>query len=343
MKLTYDRPRPILFFREQLKSPYTRGGQLFHLIRHWLRGFSSEQASLLDVTDSSKLYLKDFLKYRITTNTNHHIWPILHDKLFFHLYMTGRLNVTPLLFIVINGGVQAVDKEYTRDLFVKDLQLGQSFVIKPLLGGGGKGLYFIEPRQQEFQINKKACSLDQIEDLLNALSYHGVYRHVQQHSKLAKIFPETTNTLRILSCTDKSGTPHIVAARLRIGSRKSYPTDNFQQGGFVGYIDPKTGSVTEVLSRNEDQGKQAQNLHPDSGTSMIGLSIPFWEEIKNKLHQFLQENPAFDLVGWDVLIGEHDFYFIEGNHNPGLFSIFMFEDLNQLPILKEFCRHKALI
>lgn len=343
MILVYNKMRPGLFIREQFKSPYTRATQLNRLTKYWLQGYSSEQIALLDVADSNKLYLKDFFKYHITNNTNLNVWPILHDKLFFHLHMAGHLPVVPLLFAVVNGKVHAIDQTFSRKDFLEELQQGQSFVIKPLQGGGGKGLYFIESDSQGLKINKKASSVDQIDSLLNTLPYHGLYHHVSQHSELATIFPDTANTLRLLTCVDRTGAPHLIAGRLRIGSKASYPTDNFQQGGLVGKIEPTSGEVIEVFSHNNTSGKISQPCHPDNGHQIIGLTIPLWREICAHFLNFLKDFPAFDLVGWDILVTENDFVVLEGNHNPGMFSIFMFDDLNHLPIFKEFCRHKALI
>lgn len=332
------------FLLVNLKNNLTYKHNLIYLARFWLKGFHTEHIALFDLKNNDhKKYLNDTCRYKITLGTNVHVWPILHDKLFFDSFMHDKLPVVPMLFFLKNGDYNKINKDFDRTSFLNQIDEGLSFVIKPIQGGMGEGLYFIKSENGQLRINGKSTNLKEIEDLLNMLEYHGCYPFVKQHPTLSEIYDQTTNTLRVTSYITNSGKPKIFGAILRAGTKDSIPVDNFSQGGLSLFIDQDEGVTISAFTRGRRGEKIMVECHPDSNKKLVGIVIPFWQEIKSSIIEFHNQFPSFDLVGWDVIPGEDKFYIIEGNHNPSLRSTLIHKNLEDDPDFKEFFKKRGII
>ena len=209
-------------------------------------------------------------------------------------------------------------------------------------GGGGQEVAFVAADSSGYRINGRRHDRHGLQAWFAALNYHGVYPYIEQHPALAALYPATVNTLRLLTLTDDDGEPVIASVRLRIGSAASCPVDNFERGGLVCRVDPQQGVVKEAIVRTANHGVARCDHHPQSGTEITGLRIPYWNELRTELLAFLARNRAFDMVGWDVLIGSEGYQLIEGNHNPGLLTTCLFDDPHEGALLGRFLQRKGL-
>lgn len=125
--------------------------------------------------------------------------------------------------------------------------------------------------------------------------------------------PSSLNTLRFVTCIDRSGMPHIIATAFRMGNGKSH-TDNIVTGGIACYVDSETGIV--ITDGLNVEGKFFPE-HPFSKIRFKGFQIPKWKEAKELVLGLAMEVPEARFVGWDVVLTEKGFDILEGNIPPG--------------------------
>ena len=134
---------------------------------------------------------------------------------------------------------------------------------------------------------------------------------VRQHERMAALNPTSVNTIRIM--TYRSGMEVLlVYAVVRIG-RKGEVIDNQSVGGMSAQIDDE-GKLCKYAFGVAGDDKIEKT---DSGIVLEGYEIPSYKEaieIVKKLHYKL---PLFDLIGWDLAIGEDgEPILIEWNGEP---------------------------
>jgi len=135
----------------------------------------------------------------------------------------------------------------------------------------------------------------------------------------------------------------LLGAQLRVGNRTSAPLDSFFYQGGLSVSIGLDGTTRNAVQRNASGAKELHPRHPDSGSQLVGVSVPHWDETLAMLLGFQREVPAFDFVGWDVLITEEGPVVIEGNHNPGLRTLLVHHDLSELPEFRAFCVERRLL
>ena len=119
---------------------------------------------------------------------------------------------------------------------------------------------------------------------------------VVQHEKMASLCPTSVNTCRIATLLgDKQ--QGIVYAFLRIGNGKVM--DNVDCGGMAARIDLKTG---RLLTVGADKQGNTFTKHPMTDTSIIGFTIPYWEEAKAMCMEAASMIPQMRFIAWDVAI-----------------------------------------
>jgi hypothetical protein len=344
VELKLTRLRPMEFVAENLRDPQTWRNGWGKLLPMWCRGFTTEHVLLFGLNPSNwRDYPKDILRYRITLNTNRHVWPVLHDKLVFDGFMKGRLRHVEALFFIVKGGFHEMPGGLDKKGFLRAAVAGQSFVIKPARGGMGTGLLFVAANEDGIRVNGEETSCQELGEMLEGLEFHLGYPFVEPHEALRGLFPAAVNTLRVTAYVGVDGRAALLTPVLRVGSSESAPIDNFCKGGLLVEIDPKTGSCVRALRRNSRGGVESVTHHPESGASLIGLTIPFWQDVRRDILAFHQACPAFDLVGWDVLIGPEGYQVIEGNHNPDLRLPLLFRNLSEEAEFRGFMEERGLI
>ena len=191
--------------------------------------------------------------------------------------------------------------------FKKYLKNKKEIIVKPLSLSCGKGVEKIkvsdyEPEELYNHLIKTERFL--IEDV------------AKQNKEISKIYPESVNTVRIVTLNKK-----VVAAFIRFGNLGNV-VDNFNHDGMVTTINIETGIVEYPAL---DKKKNIYEIHPYTNEKIIGLKIPMWDKVKELCIEACSVTPEIGYIGWDVCVGEKEPCLIEGNDFPG-------HDLYQLPI-----------
>jgi len=191
--------------------------------------------------------------------------------------------------------------------FLKDKK---EIIVKPLSLSCGKGVEKIKVRDYE------------VEELYNILIKNNqllVEENAKQHKTISKIYPESINTVRIVTLNKK-----VVAAFIRFGNNGNI-VDNFNHDGMVTSINIDTGIVEYPAL---DKKGNVYEKHPYTNEPIIGLTIPMWDKVKELCIDACNITPEIGYIGWDVCVGEKEPSLIEGNDFPG-------HDLYQLPVHRE--------
>ncbi len=124
-----------------------------------------------------------------------------------------------------------------------------------------------------------------------------IQRSLHQHKEMARLNPNSVNTLRIVSLLTKDGVK-ILGSILRCSSDEK-SVDNITSGGIMCYADEKG-----CLKKYGYSFKKKFETHPLTKIRFEGFRIPSYDkviELVRKAHPML---PYFRFVGWDIAIGE---------------------------------------
>lgn len=191
--------------------------------------------------------------------------------------------------------------------FKKYLKGKEEIIVKPLSLSCGKGIE---------KIKVKNYTPEELYNYLIKTERYLVEDIAKQHKEISKIYPESVNTVRIVTLNKK-----VVAAFIRFGNLGNV-VDNFNHNGMVTTINIETGIIEYPAL---DKKKNIYEIHPYTKEKIIGLKIPMWEKVKELCIEACNVTPEIGYIGWDVCIGETEPCLIEGNDFPG-------HDLYQLPI-----------
>lgn len=183
----------------------------------------------------------------------------------------------------------------------------QSLFVKPLDDQEGHGIRILKI------VNEK-----DIHQIYTELKDKNVLieETIVQHPKMS-FGNSAVNTVRIITCLDTENEVHFLRAALRVGVGDSI-VDNFSAGGVLYDIDIQSGRI-DNQGICHDGSKYI--FHPGTNICMLGYQIPNWKQVLESVCSAAKMIPQCRFIGWDVAITLDGVELIEGNHNPGLFTM----------------------
>lgn len=178
------------------------------------------------------------------------------------------------------------------------------FIYKPVKDFGGHGIKIFDSTKYK-----------SIEELFRVIIFNGpciCEELIVQGEEIAKLHPESVNTIRTVTYLDGDGEVHIQWCFLRMGVGESH-TDNMTGGGISAFIDFDSGVVVE---KGRNYKREEFIYHPDSGVQLIGLKMPEWDQFKERLTKMARALPQIRLVGWDLAYTDRGWVLVEGNAHP---------------------------
>ena len=136
---------------------------------------------------------------------------------------------------------------------------------------------------------------------------------VTQHKILMNLFPDALNTIRVTTFLHSNGVVEVLYAILRIGFDK--PVDNFDAGGISALIDLNTGVVIGKGVFKDPFKSRELEKHPVTNSPILGLQIPYWQDILKMIKAAAMIVPSVRTVGWDVIVTDNGPALLEGNDN----------------------------
>lgn len=135
-----------------------------------------------------------------------------------------------------------------------------------------------------------------------------------QHPEMARLYPGSVNSLRMVTYLDPDGEVHLLAAVLKVGN--GGVIDNFSNGGMYTMLD----EAGRALHPASDEEGHPFATHPITGVEITGYQVPLYDEILALIDRLARRMPALPYIGWDIAITPDRPVVIEGNHNTGVFQ-----------------------
>ncbi len=175
-------------------------------------------------------------------------------------------------------------------------------VLKPIYGYRGQGIYVIQrPNPGTYLLNGEKTTENDLRSLIASLSRYLVTEYVDQAAYLHAIYPEATNTLRLVTIRPSTAeSPRIIAAVQRIGTDTTSPTDNWSNNGLAAQIDRNAGELMAAVGLRDGE-RVAFGEHPDTNARIKGRRIPCWESIRERTVEAASAFPELPYLAWDVV------------------------------------------
>jgi len=191
--------------------------------------------------------------------------------------------------------VRVEDKADLQRFFDKHLE----FIVKPDSSACGRGITVHHAQSKEDANNMISNYLDRGGYVVEEL--------IENEPIMQSLHPSSLNTVRIPTVRYDDRV-EVIHPFLRIG-RGSAVVDNAGSGGIMGNIDVATGTVYAAA----DELGRDYKIHPDTGVSLIGFTIPKWLEVLSLVKQMALVVPSVRYVGWDMALSPKGWVMIEGN------------------------------
>lgn len=136
--------------------------------------------------------------------------------------------------------------------------------------------------------------------------------YITQHEDLNKLSPSGVNTVRIFTQLNNNDEVVILGCRQRISVDS--PIDNMAAGNLAASIDDETGKINGP-GFYSDITKTEEEIHPITGTSIVGFQVPYWAECLQLAKNAALHKPQNRSIGWDIVVTEKGPGLIEGNHD----------------------------
>lgn len=157
-----------------------------------------------------------------------------------------------------------------------------------------------------------------------------------QHEDMARLYPFSVNTLRVVTVLDTDDTVHFAFIGCKMGNNGKF-VDNVENGGLFCLVDMQTHCLIRPA--------QALNLttfdvHPYTGVKLAGYHIPYIKEVMALCTEAAHVVPQMRYIGWDVAICQDGPALVEGNnysaHDLGQYPEQSQDKTGLLPFFRQF-------
>lgn len=299
------------------------------------RGFYPGRVELYGLTEKNyRDYLPDY-SYFMIHPINHHFKIWINDKLSlkYTLNSNGCESSMPdyYLYVENNGDytylMDAPESiRRNKDFIFNLLKEKGCLAIKPNSGtSGGQGFMKLEWVSDAIYVNNKPIDMSQFNEILGQLQNHIITEYAHEHSDLAKIWPSSECTLRVVMVKLPNDNPYsaskwqCIVSYARFGSSISGGASNLSSGGIGIGFSFETGQFNDSGIRYRrfcPDGNFICYEHPDTKVVWQNFSLPNWDCVKNKIETVCQHIGSLDYLGFDVIITQTGLKFCEINSHP---------------------------
>ncbi len=312
-------------------------------IRLYCRGFLPNKISMYRFWENDwRPYLND-RQIMMTSHINEDYGIIIDNKLLSGLILSSITRIPQTWAVMRNGNIFLPGSGEVQSL-KSLLEKKHKAVLKPTDKNGGKGVALLEYRKGVFLKNNVPVDIDQWEKTLPKSSSFLLTEHIKQSEFSASLYPDTVNTIRILTMQDPDTLiPFIAGAAQRIGTSDSFPVDNVSSGGLACGVDIRTGRLARASRVFMDSPFHWITHHPDTGLEFEGRVIPRWKEICDETIRLASLLPMIPYIAWDIALLDPGICIIETNSWSEL-SVFQLENpLTDNREIRRFFEHHQII
>lgn len=295
---------------------------IYNSIKIRLKGFTSNQYVLYNLSkNDSREYITEQERW-YSRNINRHYSVVLDDKLLFHEMFKNHITLPDNLFMVKNNRILDMDGSELNSLALQQIAMSQkSMFMKPIIGGGGKGIFKIIFKDNKFYVNDDHYSIDELYNLLVKSDEYIACSAIEQAEFSSTFYNESVNTIRIITVFDSEiSSIKVTDAVHRFGTSRTGSVDNASKGGIFANIDVITGVMSEARSYYDE----TYQSHPDTAVKIKDVKIPGWHEIIEECKSVAIKFPYIPYMAWDVAMTKEGISVVEINASTDLQIIQIF-------------------
>lgn len=297
-------------------------------------GFTADEFVIYDLEHNNPNdYISEFERLRFRNAVaNYRI--LLDNKIVFYNIIKNFADTNKIYAYKEKKQYISLEHNFEKSEILIRLQELGKIVYKKMNAGGGEGFKLLEYYNNNYFINHKKSSENDIKAILNKDNYL-LEEYCVQSEFENTIWPYSVNTIRIITLLNDENIVIPVAAFQRVGIDKSKCVDNACAGGMHSKINISTGELTFARSHAADKlfdkegNKLLFNKHPKTGTVIKGMKIPNWETVLKQvvdLHKKLLFTGIF-FIAWDIALTNHGIKIIEANTSCSMDLLQTFEGM----------------
>ena len=207
------------------------------------------------------------------------------------------------------GGFDALEKLLTEK---------KSLVAKLSWGSGGTGFRLISRTDDHIQINGEAVGFSEFRQIVKEWPDSIVTERLVNHPEIARLYPNSLNTLRIITAYSPKYGVSIVSTYLKIGTQVSGLVDGVTAGGVAAEIDPITGFAGRCFAFSTGSLAPTLISHHPSTLEILEFQVPFWGEIVQDISTIALDLKPTPWLGFDVAVTPEGFFITEINSHTSI-------------------------
>lgn len=335
-------------------------------IKRWAleRGFYPGHVEIYGLTEENyKNFVPDYQYFMLHPLNNHFLKWLDKTTLKYVLNQNGCEDTMPEYYVYVEndlcGGRYTylmdcpTDIHKDKDFLWNLLQKKRILAMKPNSGtSGGFGFIKLELRDDKLYENNKQIDIHRFGEIRDSIRNYIITEYCQQHHELAKIWPDSECTLRVVMCKNFPKDRYSQVAWSCVGSYARFGTainggaSNLSSGGVGVGFDYYTGDFYDFCIRHRrftTDGIWKINYHPDTKVQWKGLRLPNWQYVKQKIEDICTHISSLDYLGLDIIITEDGMKLCEINTHPAMDDINIL--MGQILLnnhIKAFFEHKGL-
>lgn len=281
-------------------------------LRMWQRGFVPKSYFLYDfITYDVDDYISD-LNEKTARQINKPSAEYLNNKQKFYELLDDRgfEDYLPTRYGSLSNGVLlGSGTDFISLLDDKDI-----LIVKDQTGAAGNRVHICRSLAAGFSIDGDQHNPVSLREQIAKFDGYIVTEYCHQADYVKSIYPDTPNTIRIVTMNPTNDGPFVASSVHRIGTNTSGTVDNFSKGGMSAEIndDGTLGSAVRYM----DGEISRYEYHPNTGSRISGVVVPHWRTIQETILSIATAIPEVTYVGWDVIVtNDGNFKIIEANSN----------------------------
>lgn len=303
------------------------------------RGFFPGRIELYGLTENNyRDYVPDFQYFMLHPMNNHFLKWLDKTTLKYVLNSNGCEDTMPAYYVYVENDLCGgrftylmdcpTDIPRDKDFLWNLLKEKRILAMKPNSGtSGGLGFIKMELRDDGIYENNKPIDMARFEEIRDTMRNYIVTEYCHQHRELAKVWPDSECTLRVIMCKNHTEDRYALTqwscavSYARFGTSINGGASNLSSGGVGVGFDFETGKYKDFCIRYKrftPDGKWLLDRHPDTGIVWKDNGLPNWSLVKRKIEDLCQHVSSLDYLGLDIIITEEGMKLCEINSHPAI-------------------------
>lgn len=328
------------------------------------KGFYPGRIELYGLTDDNwEKYMPDYQYFMLHPMNNHFLKWLDKTTLKYVLNSNGCEMSMPDYYVYVENDLCGGRFTYlmdcpddipkNKDFLLNLLRREKVLAMKPNSGtSGGLGFIKLELRDGCIYENNKSIDMARFEEIRDTMRNYIITEYCHQHHDLAKVWPDSECTLRVIMCKDPVEDKYALTtwscavSYARFGTSVNGGASNLSSGGVGVGFDFETGRYKDFCIRYKrytPDGIWMLDKHPDTKAEWRTLSLPNWDYTRKQIDAICQHVSSLDYMGLDIIITENGMKLCEINSHPAIdYEQVMCGPTLSRPKVKAFFEHKGL-